>query len=165
MENELFVRQGTPDDVHGVMDLALAATEENGLSKPNPIKLLSEIWASLNLHRGIVGIIGDEGKPLEAAILLRVESLWYTDELSLVERAIFVSPDFRQSKGGRGRAPVLCEFAKNAANLLGIPLVIGILSSQRTEAKRRLYERSFGQPSGYYWIVGAKTGDWKEGEA
>ena len=162
MENEITVRTGTPEDVIPMMDLYLAACEENGLSRPNPEKLLSEIWSSLNFNHGIVGIIGEQGKPLEAAILLRVESLWYTDDLSLVERAIFVAPDFRQAKGGR--AARLCEFAKSAAERLSVPLVIGILSNQRTEAKRRLYERSFGPASGHYWIVGGKTGSWKEGE-
>jgi hypothetical protein len=143
-----------------MMDLAMAACEENGLHKPNPEKLLADIWSALNLHYGIVGIIGDSGKPLEAAILMRVESFWYSDELSLFERAIFVNPEFRQAKGGR--AKLLCDFAKNAAAELNLPLVIGVISSKRTEGKRRLYERSFGAPAGYYWVVGAKTGDWKE---
>ena len=156
MDTEIKVRTGTPNDVHGMMDLALSACEENGLSKPNPEKLLSEIWSALNLHYGIVGIIGDEGKPFEAAILMRVDSLWYTDEASLVERAIFVAPEFRQAKGGR--ASRLCEFAKMAAQSLGMPLVIGVLSSQRTEAKVRLYERQFGKPAGAYWVFGGSTG-------
>jgi len=156
MDNNIAVRTGTPEDIIPMMDLALAACEENGLSRPNPEKLGNEIWASLNLHHGIVGIIGEVNKPFQAAILMRVESLWYTDELSLVERAIFVAPEYRQAKGGR--AARLCEFAKTAAEGLGVPLVIGILSSQRTEAKIRLYERQFGRPSGAYWIVGGKTG-------
>ena len=158
MDTAITVRTGTPDDVHRMMELALAACEENGLSRPNPTKLLSEIWSSLNLHHGIVGIIGDIDKPLEAAILLRVESLWYTDELSVVERAIFVNPEFRQAKGGR--AARCCEFATSVAKKLGVPLVIGIISNQRTEAKKRLYERSFGPPVGHYWVVGGKTGEW-----
>ena len=156
MNETIIVRTGTPADVHLMMDLALAACEENGLSRPNPEKLLNEIWSSLNLHFGVVGIIGEQGKPLESAILLRTESLWYSDELSLVERAIFVAPDFRQAKGGR--ASRLCEFAKSAAEKLGLPLVIGILSNHRTEAKVRLYTRHFGTPTGAYWIVNGHTG-------
>jgi len=150
------VRIGNDRDVDGMMALALAACEENGLTNPNPMKLLAEIWAGLTRDHGIVGIIGEAGKPFEAALLMRVESLWYSDEPSLVERAIFVHPDYRNAKGGRARK--LCEFAKNAASLLELPLVIGILSSQRTESKVRLYERQFGKPSGAYWIVGGVTG-------
>jgi hypothetical protein len=150
------VRIGNDRDVDGMMELALAACEENGLTNPNPMKLLAEIWAGLTRNHGLVGIIGEQGKQLEAAILLKTESLWYSDDPSLVERAIFVHPDYRSAKGGRARK--LCEFAKHAANLLELPLVIGILSSQRTESKVRLYERQFGKPSGAYWIVGGETG-------
>jgi hypothetical protein len=153
---EIFVRTGTPEDIDGMMELALAACAENGLTNPNPLKLLNEIWSSLNLHHGIVGIIGEPGKTPEAAILLRIESLWYTDDLSVVERAIFVHPEYRSAKGGR--ASKLCSFAKKVSTELTHPLVIGILSSQRTEAKVRLYERQFGQPAGAYWIVNGKTG-------
>ena len=154
-EPHITVRTGTPQDIHPVMALALAACAENGLTKPNPEKLLREIWPSLHCDGGIMGVIGDSD-PLEAAILLRVEAHWYSDDLCLLERAIFVHPDFRKSKVGR--AKMLCEFAKQAATNLTIPLVIGILSSQRVEAKIRLYERQFGEPSGAYWIFGAKTG-------
>ena len=44
--------------------------------------------------------------------------------------------------------------------MLDIPLVIGILSSERVSGKVRLYERQFGPQSGAYWIYGKKTGDW-----
>lgn len=158
MEKELSVRVGTPDDVDGMMELALAACEENGLTNPNPLKLLGEIWAGLSRQHGIVGIIGRPGEQFEAAILLRTEPLWYSDDLTIVERAIFVHPDYRSAKGGRARK--LCEFAKQTAEVLQIPLVIGILSSQRVEGKIRLYERQFGPQSGAYWIYGKKTGDW-----
>ena len=159
MAEDIKVRTGTPEDIHGMMDLALQACEENGLTNPNPEKLLNQIWAALNQEHGIVGIIGKYGQPLEAAILLRTEALWYSDEFSLVERAVFVHPEYRSAKGGRARK--LCEFAKKAAESLDIPLIIGVLSSDRTESKVRMYERLFGEYSGAYWIVGRRTGTWK----
>ena len=159
MENELNVRVGTPNDVDGMMQLALSACEENGLTNPNPVKLLGEIWAGLTRDHGIVGIIGEPGEQFEAAILLKTEPMWYSDDLTIVERAIFVHPEFRSAKGGRARK--LCEFAKQAAEVLQLPLVIGILSSQRASGKVRLYERQFGPQSGAYWIYGKQTGDWK----
>lgn len=160
MEKELNVRVGTPEDIDGMMQLALAACEENGLTNPNPMKLLGELWAGLTREHGIVGIIGKAEKQFEAAILLRTESLWYSDDLTIVERAIFVHPDYRSAKGGRARK--LCEFAKQTAEVLQLPLVIGILSSQRVEGKVRLYERQFGPQSGAYWIYGKKTGEWAD---
>lgn len=163
MDNELNVRVGTPEDVDGMMQLALAACEENGLTNPNPMKLLNEIYAGLTRQHGIIGIIGKPGEQFEAAILLRTESLWYSDDLTIVERAIFVHPEYRSAKGGRARK--LCEFAKQTAEVLQIPLVIGILSSQRAEGKIRLYERQFGPQSGAYWIYGKKTGEWAKDAA
>ena len=152
--DEITVRTGTPADVHKIMELGFMTVAENGMGKPNPEKLLRDIWPSLNLDGGIVGVVGDERA--EAAILLRVEPFWYSDDKVLLERAIFVHPDFRAAKVGRAR--LLCEFAKRAAQNLGMPLVIGVLSSQRAEAKVRLYTRQFGEPSGAYWIYGATTG-------
>ena len=41
---------------------------------------------------------------------------------------------------------------------LGIPLIIGVLSNQRTEAKIRLYERQFGAPAGAFFLYNVHTG-------
>jgi len=156
MFDNFGVRIGTPEDVHPMMDLAMQACDENGFVDPNPQKLLAEIWPALNLENGIVGIIQDEGKDLEGAILLRVGTMWYSDAQVLEERAIFISPDYRSAKGGRARR--LCEFSKKTADQLGIPLIIGVLSNHRTEAKVRLYERQFGKPSGAFFLYNATTG-------
>lgn len=156
MTEELGIRLGTPDDIHRMMDLALSACEENGFVDPNPQKLLSEIWSALNLDRGIVGIIeGDDGI-FEGAVLLRIGDMWYSDRQVLEEKAIFIHPEFRSAKGGRARK--LCEFSKQVADSLDIPLIIGVLSNHRTEAKIRLYERVFGKASGAFFLYNARTG-------
>jgi len=159
MSEDFGVRIGTPEDVHPMMDLALQACEENGFVDPNPQKLLAEIWPALNLDHGLVGIIQDGGGELEGAILLRVGPMWYSDANVLEERAIFIHPDYRSAKGGRARR--LCEFSKKTADTLGIPLMIGVLSNHRTEAKVRLYERQFGKPSGAFFLYNARTGVFK----
>ena len=152
---DIKVRTGIPADLDGVMRIALMATEENSLTRASPRKLLEEIWPSLHLDHGIMGVIGD---PIEAAILLRVAPMWYSeaDDPSLMERAIFVDPEFRFGK--IGRAKMLCDFAKEAAVSLGLPLVIGILSNERTEAKSKLYMRQFGEPAGVYFVWNGHTG-------
>ncbi len=153
---KLTVKVATPFDVHEMMDLAMSACSENGFANPNPVKLLQEIWSALHLKDGIVGIIRGENEQIEGGILLRIGTPWYSDEKILEEKAIFIHPDFRSAKGGRARK--LCEFAKQTADRLGIPLIIGVLSSERTEAKVRLYQRQFGQPSGAFFLYGASTG-------
>jgi len=160
MAEDLGVRVGGPEDVHPMMDMAMKACDENGFVDPNPQKLLAEIWPALNLDNGLVGIIQDEGGKLEAAILLRITTMWYSDAQVLEERAIFVDPECRSAKGGRARR--LCEFSKRAAAELGLPLLIGVLSNHRTEAKIRLYERQFGKPNGAFFLYNAQTGLRKE---
>ena len=157
MKNDLGVRIGTPEDVHGMMDVALAACQENGFVDPQPQKLLAEIWPALNRMQGIVGIIGAPGETIEGAVLLRVGTMWYSDREVLEEKAIFIPPEFRSAKGGRARR--LCEFSKLAADGLGLPLIIGVLSNQRTQGKVRMYQRIFGEPSGAFFLYGARTGD------
>lgn len=156
---ELTVQVGTPADVHDVMELALMAVDENGIAKPDPERLLQEIWPALNLDRGIVGMVRNEEGKLEAAILLRISIMWYSLDEILEERAIFVHPEYRSAKGGR--AARLCEFAKSVADELKLPLLIGVLSNTRTNAKVRMYERQFGTPAGAFFLYKTKTGDWK----
>lgn len=155
-EAEIEVKVATPFDIYEIMDIALSACEENGLVNPNPSKLLQEIWSALHLKDGLVGIIRGDDNVVQGAILLRIGSLWYSDEKILEEKAIFIHPDYRVGK--TRRAPILCDFAKTVSDRLGIPLIIGVLSSHRTEAKVRLYERQFGKPSGAYFLYGGSTG-------
>ena len=86
--------------------------------------------------------------------------LHYKSSLSAFTDMYFIHPDYRSAKGGRARR--LCEFSKQAADSLGIPLIIGVLSNNRTEAKVRLYKRQFGEPSGAFFLYNARTGGWKD---
>jgi GNAT superfamily N-acetyltransferase len=153
---DLGIRIGTPEDLDGCMELALMACRENGFVNPNPRKMLEDFWQALNMENGLVGLIGPEGGKIEGGILLRIGTMWYSDEPVLEEKAIFIHPDYRSAKGGRARR--LCEFSKQAAKSLGVPLIIGVLSNQRTEAKVRLYERQFGRPTGAFFLYNASTG-------
>lgn len=153
--DSLQVRIGTPADVHEIMSLAIAANEENGFVKATPEKMLTEIYASLCLNKGLMGIIGEPGKTAEAAVLLRIGAMWYSAQPVVEEKAIFVRPEFRAAKARRAQR--LCNFSKQVADGLGIPLIIGVLSNARTEAKVKLYERQFGKPAGAFFLYGAST--------
>lgn len=160
MTDELTIRIATTKDVHEVMQLALSACDENGFVNPNPVKLLNDIWPALEQKGGLVGAIGKPNGIIEGVILLRIGAMWYSDDIVLEEKAIFIHPDHRSAKGGRARR--LCEFSKQVADGLGIPLIIGVLSNHRTEAKVRMYTRMFGEPSGAFFLYRAKTGNFKE---
>jgi len=153
---DIVVRDGTLADFEWCVQLTIAAVNENALVKPDYNLLLGHIWSALNRDHGIVGVIGTPGEQLEGAVLLRVGPLWYSSELVLEEKAIFVHPEFRSAKGGRARK--LAEWSKGAADRLGLPLAIGMLSNERTEGKVRLYERVFGKPAGVYFLYNGTTG-------
>lgn len=159
MFEDLGIRVAQPEDIHELMDVAMSACSENGFINPNVNKLLEQIWSAVNLDNGIVGAIGEPGK-IEGAVLLRLTDMWYSDDKVLEEKGIFILPQFRVAKGGRARR--LCEFAKRAAEMLDVPLLIGVLSNDRTEAKVRLYERQFGKPTGAFFLYNARTGSVRE---
>ena len=161
MAEEIKIRIGTPEDMDEIMKIAIPAAEENGWLNPNPARLAAEIWPALNQDYGLVGIVGKPGGPVEGCVVLRIGTMWYSDANVIEEKAIFVHPDFRNAKGGRARK--LCEFSKKVADELGIPLIIGVLSTIRTEAKVRMYERQFGKPAGAFFLYGAKSGEWSNG--
>lgn len=163
MDETLSIRIGTIEDLDPMMELAMAACEENGFVSPNPVRLLEHIYPALMQDHGLVGIIGEVGEKIEGAVLLRVSKMWYSDADVLEEKAIFIHPDYRSAKGGRARR--LVEFSKEASDYLKIPLVIGVLSNHRTEAKVRLYERQFGSPAGAFFLYNAHTGDFKKAAA
>jgi len=160
MSEELKVWIGTPEDLDNMMELSFAACDGNGFVRPNPQRLIEEIWPALNRDKGIVGIVGIPGQKPQGAILLRICQTWYSNDEILEERAVFIHPDFRSAKGGRARK--LCDFSKKVSDELGIPLTIGVLSNQRTSGKIRMYERIFGPPSGAYFLYGTRTGAWKQ---
>jgi len=142
-----------------IMALAMSACDENGFLNPNPQKLAAEIWPALHQDHGICAVIGKPNGMIEGLVLLRIGSMWYSDSQVVEEKAIFIYPQFRSAKGGRAKQ--LCEFSKKVADTLGIPLIIGVLSNSRTEAKVRMYERQFGPPSGAFFLYGAQTGKWQ----
>lgn len=152
---EIHVRTATPADEEGVMELARLLNAENGVFKMNEDKVRAIVYPSLYLHGGIIGVIGPSTR-IEGMVLLRVSEYWYSDAPFLEELFVYVHPDFRAAKGGRARK--LVEFAKKASEKLELPLMIGIISNSRTDAKTRLYERQFGNPAGAFFLYGAKTG-------
>jgi GNAT superfamily N-acetyltransferase len=162
-KEDLQIRLATPDDVHTIMKLAVLGCEEAGISNLNQMMLLEDVWPALNVDGGLVGVIGKPDGEIEGFVLLRTGTRWYSNNLIIEEKLIFVHPDYRNAKGGRARR--LCEFSQKAADALGLPLIIGVLSDIRTEAKIRMYERQFGKQTGAYWVYTPKPKEALEDEA
>ena len=159
VDADLVVRVATKDDLDELMKLAVHGCEENGFLNPNMGKVAAEFWPALNGDHGICAVIGKKDGPIEGMVLLRIGEMWYSDQTVVEEKAIFIYPEFRSAKGGR--AGRLVEFSKRVADELGVPLIIGVLSNERTAAKIRLYKRKLGEPSGAFFLYGAKTGQFE----
>ena len=156
--DDVSVRVATPEDIDGVMELAMMVCKENGIFEPNVQKILFDIWPSLHQQHGIIGVIGEPGNMLEGFVLLRIGQMWYSDSPRLEEKTVFIHPKFRRASGGRARK--LCKFSKQVADELGLPMIIGVLSSHRSSGKMRLYESEFGPPAGGFFLYGVLTGQW-----
>lgn len=152
-KDNLIVRLGTPADLDLVMKAAVEAIAEIGLVDPEPERLLGDIWPALNQDRGLIGIICKPNGEPEGGVLLRIGKMWYSNQDVLEERVIFVLPEFRALKPSR--AIELLKFSKKAAENLGLPLLIGVMSTVRTEAKVRMYERQLGKPMGAVFLYNA----------
>lgn len=152
---EPLVRTAQPDDEDGIMTLAKMIHQEIGMFELNEQKVRDTVRPLLHKHFGIIGVVGTKDN-LEAMILLRIANNWYSDTPFLEEMSVFVRPEYRNATVSRVHK--LIEFAKKAADGLDLPLMIGVLSNQRTNAKVELYEKHFGHPAGAFFIYGASTG-------
>ena len=150
------VTLATPQDEEQILSIAMAAWTENGLADIDIEKVRGMLRPALYLWQGLCGIIKQPSGRIEGGILLRMSQMWYSNAWMIEEKIIFVDPEFRSAKGGR--AGMLCDFSKKVADDLGIPLMIGVLSNDRTAAKIKMYERKFGDPAGAFFLYGAKTG-------
>lgn len=154
--DDIHVRIAGPDDLDGIMRLAMLVWQENGMHDLDTGKVLQQLWPALVREGAICGVIGPVGGELTGVILLRVSTTWYGNSKHLEEMVVFTHPEHRVR--GR-RASKLCNFAKQAAEMLGLPLHISVLSTTRTDAKVELYQRKFGTPAGAFYLYNAKTGD------
>lgn len=151
------VRLADQTDVEELFDLCLSLHEENFIFPMAGHKvrtmLESATLPEIDKRRGLIGCIGPRGK-VEAAIFLEIDSLWYADEPGLIELFSYVKPEYRNSNNSRD----MISWAMAMSNHFRLPLMIGVISNQRTQAKVRHYKRALGEPAGAFFLYGARTG-------
>lgn len=130
------VRTATPEDEQNVLKLMRRAYQEQPIFKLNEDKMLKMIQRATQRTGGILGVI-DGPNGLEGYLLCVLSQHWYTDDWVVDELSNFVDPDHRRSSHAKN----LIEFGKWFAEQMHLPLIMGILSTKRTEAKIRLYRR------------------------
>jgi hypothetical protein len=143
------VRLATPADIEDILALGRLIHEENAVMPMSEERIEEYAWRGINQNRAVLGVIGAIGH-IEAAVYLVIGRFWYSEEFHLEELFAFVHPKHRKSDN----AKALLEFEKNCSKRLGIPLLTGVISTNRTAAKIRLYERRLGKQSGAYFFIG-----------
>jgi GNAT superfamily N-acetyltransferase len=139
------VRIAKPDDYQEVWRLFLTGHRENGIFTLSPNKvnwILNRILCPEQIPlgdtgvRGTIGVIGPIGS-IEGLVLLTLGTYWYSEDLHLEEFLVLVDPEHRKT----GHAQALVQWMKNQVEITQLPLITGIISNIRTEAKCRLYRR------------------------
>ncbi len=151
VETHQDVRLAQPEDRNEIVALTNMLHEENGLFSISPGKVERMLDRFYNREGAIIGVIGEPGHPV-GTIYLGIDQLVYTDDWALVEQWNFVHPDHRRSNYA---AQLIC-YAKSLSDTFSLPLLVGILSNSRTEAKARLYERHLDK-AGYYFIYNRRS--------
>lgn len=160
MTSPSIVRAAVPADKAELWRLLRLLWSENGVCSISDQKVDRHIDHLLapktdcvdsGTPRGLIGVIGPVGA-LEAAIILAFGSPWYSEDITLDEYLNFVDPAHRSSN----HAKALIGYAKHIVDEVRpshpeFKLVIGVLSTKRTAAKVRLYERLLS-PAGAFFI-------------
>lgn|SRR5262245_22897374 len=149
-----LVRAATPDDYPKIMEMCRELYGENGALTVDWPTVELVIMNGINGNNAVIGVIGPPGN-IEGMIYLQIGVMWYSQENILEELFSYVAEPFRKSKNSEA----LIAFARACSDRFKTPLLIGIISNKRTEAKVRLYKKQFGKISGAYFLYGAKTGD------
>ncbi len=143
------IRIATAADEEEIITMCRELHRENGLFEMDDARVREVLRKCWDRKGGLMGVIGTPGA-IEAMMLLLISCYWYTSQWHLEELFSYVRPDFRRST----HAKTLVEWSKKASDKIGIPLVIGILSNTRTEAKVRLYRRQLKDPAGAFFVYG-----------
>jgi len=139
------VRLATPDDEDNIFELLTMMHSENGVFVMDDDKVRDIIRNATNGNGGIIGVIEGD-KRLEAVICLAIDQYWYTTTYHLIDLFNFVHPDYRKST----RAKSLLSFAKKCSDETKVPLMVGIFSNIRTEAKIKLFERQLPKAGAFF---------------
>lgn len=148
------VRFAAPGDEQNALRLMRLAHAEQPIFSLNEEKMLKVIrrCTQPEPHKGEFGglalIDGPEGQ-LEGYLLMLVTQHWFSDDWHVDEISNFVDPAIRAKRPGHAKS--LINFAKWFAEQMNMPLIMGILSTKRLEAKIKLYGRQL-TPAGAVFV-------------
>lgn len=141
------VRKAMARDREPILEICRQNHSENGQFGYSARKVEAMVDKAFDGGGAIIGLVGGHNRT-EGAILLNIGQFWYTDDWCVEEIFNYVHLEFRKST----HAKDMIDFGKRCSDELAIPLVIGVVSNERTRAKMELYRRRLGEPVGGYFI-------------
>lgn len=157
MTSPSYVRLAKPEDYQEIWRLFLQGHQENGLFSLAPEKVDYFVKRCLFPHmipdgdtgpRGVIGVIGPSAS-LEGIAFVVIGEYWYSREKHLEEFIVLVDPQHRKSD----HAKTLVGWMKEQSEKTGLPLITGIMSNDRTEAKCRLYRRMLPKVGEFFCVM------------
>lgn len=139
------VRLAEIDDVPAVMDLLCDGCAEKDNHPVDEDKIFYMVRRYFEKAGALLAVIGDVGSPV-AVLLMSIEPIWSSPDYEIKELLNYVHPDHRKSD----KAKQLIQFSKTASEGLSLDLTFGVLSTERTAAKIKLYERQFKSAGSYF---------------
>jgi GNAT superfamily N-acetyltransferase len=155
-----IVRPARPEDHQEIWRLFLQGHRENGQFTLAPEKVEWFLQRALFPQmipdwdagpRGAIGVIGDIGK-LEALVFVTIGTFWYSNDRHIEEHIVYVDPECRRSF----HAKALIKWMKDQSDRTGLPLLTGVISTERTKAKVDLYGRMLPKV-GEFFLYGVKS--------
>ncbi len=132
------VSTAVPADAQAILDLLRLMHQETGQAPLDESRVRRIIWRGVTQDEAMIGVIrGAKSNAIEGSIGLFTDQWWYSSSDHLIDRWHFVAEPYRKSTHAKN----LIEFAKWAATEIGRPLIMGMIETEQTAAKLRLYER------------------------
>jgi hypothetical protein len=144
----------TLSDLPEFMRLFRIMHQENGLFELDEDCVVETFNRAVSKKEGVIGLIKGPDNDIRAMLCMLITRYYYTTQLHLEELWNFVDLPWRKSN----YADALLKYADHCQKSLGIPLIIGVLTNERMEAKVRKYRRHFGMPAGAFFVSGAASG-------
>mgnify|MGYP001593750242 CR=1 FL=1 len=153
-----IVRTAKPEDHQEIWRLFLQGYRENGIFTLAPEKVQWFMTRALAPHtippgdtgpRGVIGVIGPVGGTLEGLSFVLISQFWYSNDKHIEELLVYVDPECRKT----GHAHALIDWMKEQVETTGLPLMTGIISNERTEAKCRLYRRMLPKIGEFFYLA------------
>ncbi len=145
------VRKAVLTDKPQIMEMCEENHRDNGQFSLAAHKVEGMIDRAFNGGGAIIGVVGQH--QIEGMMVLLISQFWYSDDWCLEELENYVRPQFRKST----HAKDMINFGRRCSDELGIPLVIGVVSNERTRAKMELYKRIMGESVGGYFMHKPRT--------